>query len=180
MQTYGAPADGDIVVRREHRSGTIVYVLHTAPGPDECLLSSCEEAVAQAVMMAKRQDTRAWFTTDEGYGFLPLGASFGVSHDQEFIVDPTLAECDRHLHRLVDRLYSEYLEMPGLRLTIPQAQRLCGVGGMICQMVLDALVDEKFLRVNRDGTYGRLADGDQPRPAQAKLRARLRPATKAS
>ncbi len=49
--------------------------------------------------------------------------------------------------------------MPGLRLTVKQVQRLCGVDGKICQKVLDALVAGRFLRANADGTYARLTEG---------------------
>ena len=45
--------------------------------------------------------------------------------------------------------------MPGLRLTLAQAQRLCGVERALCMAVLDALVANKFLCVKRDGTYAR-------------------------
>jgi hypothetical protein len=69
--------------------------------------------------------------------------------------------------------------MPGLRLTLAQAQRLCGVERALCMAVLDALVANKFLCVKRDGTYARLTDGDvsRPRPAQAGLGAGRRIAT---
>ena len=70
---------------------------------------------------------------------------------------------------LFTRIRGEYLEMPGLRLTLAQAQRLCGVERMLCRMVLDALVQEQFLCVKSDGTYTRLIDGgDVPRPRPAK------------
>ena len=61
------------------------------------------------------------------------------------------------------------MEMPGLRLTVEQVERLCGVDKTMCRAVLDALVDIKFLRVNADGTYARLTDGlsVHPRPARA-------------
>jgi hypothetical protein len=73
-----------------------------------------------------------------------------------------------HEH-VLNRLRAEYLEMPGLRLTRTQVQRLCGVEHTICQPVLDALVDTRFLWVNADGTYVRLTDGaDVPRPRPAK------------
>ena len=49
--------------------------------------------------------------------------------------------------------------MPGLRLTPDQVQRLCGVDRTVCQMVLDTLVDMKFLGVTRDGAYVRLSEG---------------------
>jgi hypothetical protein len=72
MPTGTTPEDGDIVVRQETRGGTVVYVLHTAPGPDQYLLRTREEAVAQAVKRAKRRHVRAWLTTDEGYDFVLL------------------------------------------------------------------------------------------------------------
>jgi hypothetical protein len=59
----------------------------------------------------------------------------------------------------IERLRAEFLEMPGLRLTPVQVQRLCGVDTTVCQGALDALVDVTFLRVNQDGTYARHSDG---------------------
>jgi hypothetical protein len=67
------------------------------------------------------------------------------------------------------RIRAEYLEMPGLRLTLGQAQRLCGIERTLCQAVLDALVSERFLCVKADGTYARVADGEGLRPAKAAL-----------
>ena len=72
MLTRTTPEDGDIVVRQEKRYGTVVYVVHTAPGPDQYLLHTREEAVAQAVTRAERRNVRAWLTTDEGYDFVLL------------------------------------------------------------------------------------------------------------
>ena len=70
---------------------------------------------------------------------------------------------------LLTRIRGEYLEMPGLRLTLAQAQRLCGVERMLCEIVLDALVEAKFLCVRPDGAYARLIEGrDIPRPRSAK------------
>jgi hypothetical protein len=58
--------------------------------------------------------------------------------------------------------------MPGLRLTIEQAERLCGVERTLCQAVLDALVDAQFLCRKANGTYARLTEGDTARPRLAK------------
>jgi LPS sulfotransferase NodH len=60
-----------MVVREEQREGTLVYVLHIAPGADQYVLRRREDAVAQAVTFAKRQHVRAWLT-DEGYDFVLL------------------------------------------------------------------------------------------------------------
>jgi hypothetical protein len=54
---------------------------------------------------------------------------------------------------MLNRLRAEYLEMPGLRLTAAQVQRLRGIERLMCESVLDALVDAKFLRVKSDGSY---------------------------
>jgi hypothetical protein len=78
---------------------------------------------------------------------------------------------------LLQRIRSEFLEMPGLRLTGRQAQRLCGVEQALCQRVLDLLVDTTFLCVTPNGMYARLSDGADPlRPTPAK--ADVRPGTR--
>ncbi len=69
---------------------------------------------------------------------------------------------------LLKRMRAEYLEMPGLRLTLGQAQRLCGVERALCQAVLDRLVADKFLCVKADGAYSRLTDGEISRPRAPK------------
>ena len=68
----------------------------------------------------------------------------------------------------LERIRAEYLEMPGLRLTVQQLQRLCGIDLTVCQTALDSLVDAKFLAVKPHGAYARLADGGTPRPRPAK------------
>jgi hypothetical protein len=74
----------------------------------------------------------------------------------------------RTIQNVVDRLRGEYLEMPGLVLKPEQVQRLCGIERTVCQLVLDALLDEKFLRMRPDGHYARLAEGHVSRPRMAK------------
>jgi hypothetical protein len=68
---------------------------------------------------------------------------------------------------VLQRIQGEYVEMPGLRLTAVQAQRLWGLERDVCDALLGALVDAKFLARTRDGAYVRL-DGSTPagRPAQ--------------
>lgn len=46
---------------------------------------------------------------------------------------------------VVDRVRSEFVEMPGMELTLPQAVRLWNLGVDDCRSVLDALVDAGFL-----------------------------------
>jgi hypothetical protein len=59
---------------------------------------------------------------------------------------------------LLNRIRGEFLEMPGLRLTCEQAQRLYGLDPALCQWALDRLVDAGFLGVMANQTYARIAD----------------------
>jgi hypothetical protein len=53
------------------------------------------------------------------------------------------------------RVRGEFTEMPGLRLTTAQAQRLWGLDRAACDALLAALVDAKFLFRTRDGAFVR-------------------------
>lgn len=57
--------------------------------------------------------------------------------------------------RLVERVRSEFLEMPGLRLTPAQAARLWGLDATVVSHVIDALVADTFLRRTPAGTIVR-------------------------
>lgn len=54
---------------------------------------------------------------------------------------------------LVARVRGEYLEMPGLRLTVPQACRLWQIDPRVCEAVLQELVEERFVARTRDGAF---------------------------
>lgn len=54
---------------------------------------------------------------------------------------------------LTYRIRGEFHEMPGLRLTLPQAVRLWGIDAGVCQALLDRLVQEKTLARTADGSY---------------------------
>ena len=56
---------------------------------------------------------------------------------------------------VLQRIQGEFIEMPGLRLTAPQAQRLWGLERDVCNALLGALVDAKFLLQTRDGAFVR-------------------------
>jgi len=55
------------------------------------------------------------------------------------------------------RIRAEFSEMPGLRLTLSQTQRLCGGDRATCEAALHTLVDEEFLCL-RQGHYARPSD----------------------
>lgn len=60
-------------------------------------------------------------------------------------------------HRAVaDADRGEFLETPGLRLTLAQARRRFGVDEITCEAILEALVDATVLFKTGDRVYGRL------------------------
>ena len=62
-------------------------------------------------------------------------------------MDTTL---DRHVTRdLARRVRGEFMEMPGLRLNVRQAERLWGLDAVCCEAVLDALVEQGDLACTR-------------------------------
>ena len=52
----------------------------------------------------------------------------------------------REVNAAVERVRAEFIEMPGLRLTVPQASRLCGLDQAVCDRAVEALVHRDFLR----------------------------------
>jgi hypothetical protein len=54
----------------------------------------------------------------------------------------------------LQRIRGEYIEMPGLTLTIAQASRLWRLEARVCQDLLDRLVVEGFLKRHHD-SYSR-------------------------
>jgi len=62
----------------------------------------------------------------------------------------------RQIEDLVMRIEGEFLETPGLMLTVAEAQRRFDMDEITCEAVLDALVDSAVLFKTRDRVYGRL------------------------
>ena len=60
-----------------------------------------------------------------------------------FPADPRFIEA-------VGRIRAEFIEMPGLKLTLLQAARLCAMDLTTCAAVLSSLVEARFLIVTRD------------------------------
>lgn len=61
----------------------------------------------------------------------------------------------RLLEQLVARVRAEFLEMPGLRLTVRQARRFWGLEERLCDTILLRLVEARFLRRTHDGFFAR-------------------------
>ena len=71
------------------------------------------------------------------------------------------------------RVKGEFMEMPGLRLTEPQARRLWGLDSASCGALLKTLVETKFLFRTRDGAFMRV---EYAAPMRATVRSRKNPA----
>jgi hypothetical protein len=63
---------------------------------------------------------------------------------------PSVQFVDDHIIR---RARAEYLEMPGLRLTSAQAQRLWGLDRRTCDDLLSTLTRTHFLARTKDGAF---------------------------
>jgi hypothetical protein len=60
------------------------------------------------------------------------------------------------VHAVANRVRNEFIEMPGLRLTVRQAARLWGLDAPVCENVIDVLVRSAFLRWTAGGTVARV------------------------
>lgn len=76
-------------------------------------------------------------------------------------------ERNRTGDEVLRRVQGEFNEMPGLRLTEPQARRLWNLDQQSCETLLGALVEDKFLYRTRDGAFMRT---DHATPVKATLR----------
>jgi len=79
---------------------------------------------------------------------------------------------------VVDRVRGEFVEMPGLELTLAQAVRLWTLGVDDCRYVIDTLVDVGFLKWTARRTIVRtgrdLAIGSEPQATDILVRRRIR------
>ena len=60
---------------------------------------------------------------------------------------------------LLQRIRGEFMEMPGLRLTTRQAQRLWALDDATCRRALTSLVDSGFLRCTDEDYFVRRSEG---------------------
>lgn len=65
-------------------------------------------------------------------------------------VSPNGRQDNEHL---VQRVRAEFLEMPGLCLTVKQAQRLWSLEPQTCEALFNALIESRFLRRTDRGLF---------------------------
>ena len=68
---------------------------------------------------------------------------------------------------LIERVKTEFLEMPGLKLTGAQAQRLWALDATSCSALLETLVNTNVLFKTRDGAFMRIDRAAPVRPSLA-------------
>jgi hypothetical protein len=69
-------------------------------------------------------------------------------------VELPLKSCEPYVRpALIQRVRSEFEEMPGLNLTLPQAALLFGLTEDACAGVLRMLIQERFLRRTESGRF---------------------------
>lgn len=82
--------------------------------------------------------------------------------------------------QLLARIRAEFLDMPGLHLTLAQARRLWSVDEATCHAALDELVRTKFLTHRTNGSFcrtaatpagkARMANAQPPSTAESRTR----------
>jgi len=70
-------------------------------------------------------------------------------------IEVSSTAASRRIEDLLMRMEGEFLDVPGLRLTVSQAQRHFGVDEITCEAILDALVDAWVQFKTADRVYGR-------------------------
>jgi hypothetical protein len=63
---------------------------------------------------------------------------------------------DTSADQLIERVKAEFFEMPGLKLTGAQAQRLWALDAASCSALLETLVTTNVLFKTRDGAFMRI------------------------
>ena len=71
------------------------------------------------------------------------------------------------------RIWGEYAEMPGLRVTQQQAQRLWALDAATCHAALEFLTQAGFLCKTQTNEYARLTDGPTAFPTFRMAKAEL-------
>jgi hypothetical protein len=74
---------------------------------------------------------------------------------------------DQQMSNDVARIRNEYIEMPGLALTLPQAARLWGLSESRSALLLSMLVETGFLICDKTTVYRRRLDGLERRNGEA-------------
>jgi hypothetical protein len=118
-----------LIIRRHAEA---VFIIGNSTGIPQLSCGSLEEALERAGAFETQKNVRLWYTSD-GRTCAPVS--------------------------LLRRIWNEYIEMPGLTLTAAQGQRLWAIDSQICAMLLESLVELRFLVRDPRGRFARLTEG---------------------
>ena len=130
MTSLASPRMEDVVI---YRRSPAAFTIGTRSGAPQIQCRTFEEALQRAGSFASGRQVRMWIVADQQQ-FVPLAND-----------------------RLLRTIWSEYAEMPGLKLTPEQAQRLWAVDESTCTDLLESLVAAKLLVRGADRQYARFS-----------------------
>jgi hypothetical protein len=131
MAPPARPHTEDIVIRPRSPG---MLTLGVRSGTPQVQCRTFDEALQRASRFTSDRPVRVWFTAD----------------DREFV--PLANE------QLLRKVWTEYVEMPGLCLTREQAQRLWSIDAQTCTELFENLVTAKLLVRGWDGQYARFSE----------------------
>lgn len=82
-----------------------------------------------------------------------------AGHEGRFVGEDAMSPAQTTVADWLQIIRGEFAEVPGLHLTRKQFQRLWGLDGDTCDTLLNALIDQKFLRQTPDQGYVRASIG---------------------
>ena len=133
MASLASACTEDVII---YRCSPAAFTIGTRSGTQiQC--RTFEEALQRAGSLASGRQVRMWIVADQQQ-FVPL------ANDQ-----------------LLRTIWSEYAEMPGLKLSREQAQRLWAVDESTCTELLESLVAAKLLVRGADRQYARFSHSSQ-------------------
>ena len=162
------PHDGQVTAGDDNWNRLQSMVLEVPGGEwtvtDGAKLSGLDPSVCQAILKAMADSgflARRSNGTFVRASAAPRAQPAGTSEDpaQDVLANPGSVP--------LERIRREYLEMPALRLTERQAQRLCGMDATDVEPAIRILLAERFLCRTPDGAYAR-EKRKWPRPAPVK------------
>jgi hypothetical protein len=81
---------------------------------------------------------------------LDVGRLASITEESMINLEVVDTGFDATFEAAIHRVQSDFIEMPGLRLTLPQAARLWAYDVRFCRAVLSSLVETRFLVWSRD------------------------------
>jgi hypothetical protein len=142
MTASPLPPLQDVIVSRQPGGAFSVGI---GSQPSQIVCDTLEEAIQQAGGLAAKRHLALWYTMNGRTCALPADVS------------------------LLRRVWNEYVEMPGLRLTPEQAHRLWAVDVQTCTSLLDVLVELKFLSRGTDRRYARVRPDVEADPIRIRM-----------